>query len=73
MIIEELFEILKMNNQEIHPQPLKTSAEERAIERLKDEDDPNQWITVIEAEEEIDQEVLDKWLVQRGYKISLQS
>jgi hypothetical protein len=38
-------------------------AVERAIEHLKDENKPNQWITGIEAENEIDEEVLNEWLV----------
>lgn len=61
-----------MNHSERNQQNVKSSAVERAIERLKDESDPNQWITVIEAEDEIDEEALNQWLVKRGYKIPVQ-
>ena len=44
------------------------SAEAKAIARLQDEDDPSQWITVIEADEEIDEAELDAWLVKKGYQ-----
>ncbi len=44
------------------------SAEAKAIARLQDEDDPSQWITVIEEGEEIDELELNKWLIDRGYK-----
>lgn len=49
----------------------KKSAEQLAIERSKDLDDPDnpdKWITVIEADDEIDEQALEKWLVKRGYK-----
>ena len=49
------------------------SAEKRAIERLKDENDLTQWITVVEEEQDIDEEALDKWLEKRGYKKKVSS
>ena len=49
------------------------SAEKRAIERLKDENDPTQWITLIEEEEDIDETALDKWLEKRGYQEKVSS
>jgi hypothetical protein len=50
-------------------QPLvKRSAEARALERIKDLDDPTQWITVIEEGEEVDEAALTDWLKSRGYQ-----
>jgi hypothetical protein len=46
----------------------KKSAEARAIERIADLDDPTKWITVIEAGEEVDEDVLNSWLKARGYQ-----
>jgi len=43
------------------------SAEAKAISRLSDEDDPSKWITVMEAQEEVDEETLDAWLETEGY------
>ncbi len=43
------------------------SAEAKAISRLSDEDDPSKLITVMEAEEEVDEEALDAWLETEGY------
>ena len=45
------------------------SAEEKAIERIKDLDDPNQWITTIQEGDEINEQELEEWLKKRGYKI----
>jgi hypothetical protein len=44
------------------------SAEARALERIKDLDDPTQWITVIEEGEEVDEAALTDWLRSRGYQ-----
>jgi hypothetical protein len=44
-------------------------AEALAIARLKDEDNPSQWITLVEAGEDIDVEKNLEYLKQRGYKI----
>jgi hypothetical protein len=38
------------------------------MERIKDLDDPTQWTTVIEEGEEVDEEALNIWLKERGYK-----
>ena len=46
----------------------KKSAEERAIERLKDIDDPTQWITVVDVDDPIDEDALDAWLIKNGYQ-----
>ena len=43
------------------------SAEAKAISRLSDEDDPSKWITVMEVEEEVDEQALDAWLETEGY------
>ena len=49
------------------------SAEALAIARLKDEDDPSQWVTLVEAGEDIDIEKDVDYLKKRGYKIQIQS
>ena len=52
----------------------KKSAEQRAIERIKDLDDPENpklWQTVVEIDEEIDENALEEWLEKRGYKKTL--
>jgi hypothetical protein len=33
------------------------------ISRLADEDDPRKWITVMEADEEVNEQALDAWLI----------
>ena len=43
------------------------SAEARAMSRLSDEDDSSKWITVMETEEEVDEQALDAWLETEGY------
>jgi len=43
------------------------SAEAKAISRLPDEEDPTKWITVIEEDEEIDEQSLNIWLEKEGY------
>lgn len=48
--------------------PTPGSAEARAIARIKDLDDPSQWITVVDIDNEIDEEALDQWLDARGYR-----
>jgi len=47
------------------------SAEGKALQRIDslDPDDPTQWITVVEEGQEIDDEALDQWLKERGYKV----
>lgn len=45
------------------------SAEELAIERMGDIDNPDMWTTVVRADEEIDIEEVLEHLRQRGYKI----
>ena len=52
---------------------LKLSAESLAIARLKDEDDPSQWVTLVEAGEDIDIEKDLDYLKQHGYKIQISS
>jgi hypothetical protein len=51
----------------------KLSAESLAIARLKDEDVPSQWITLVEAGEDIDIEKDLEYLKKRGYKIQISS
>jgi len=47
------------------------SAEGKALQRIDslDPDDATQWITVVEEGQEIDDEALDQWLKERGYKV----
>ena len=61
---EQKWQLYQTLGAELAPQ----SAEAKAIARLQDEDDPSQWITVIEADEEIDEAELDAWLVKKGYQ-----
>jgi len=61
---EQKWQLYQTLGAELAPQ----SAEAKAIARLQDEDDLSQWITVIEADEEIDEEELNAWLVKRGYQ-----
>jgi len=49
------------------------SAESLAIARLKDEDDPSQWVTLVEAGEDINIEKNLEYLKKRGYKIQILS
>jgi len=51
--------------------PPKLSAEALAIARLKDEDNPSQWITLVEAGEDIDVEKNLEYLKKHGYKIQI--
>ncbi|PZV27955.1 MAG: hypothetical protein DCF12_01610 [Snowella sp.] len=44
-------------------------AVEKAIERIKDLDDPSQWITTIQEGDEINEQELEEWLRKRGYKV----
>ncbi|MBE9136317.1 hypothetical protein IQ254_03715 [Nodosilinea sp. LEGE 07088] len=44
------------------------SAESRAMERLPDLDDPTQWITVTQQDEDINEADLNHWLQTRGYQ-----
>jgi len=48
--------------------PKGKSAEARAIERMKDIDDPSMWITIIDVDDPIDEADLDAWLIENGYK-----
>jgi hypothetical protein len=51
----------------LSPRLAPSSAEAKAISRLADEDDPSKWITVMEADEEVDEQALDAWLETEGY------
>ncbi|GBF81050.1 DUF2281 domain-containing protein [Aphanothece sacrum] len=54
----------------------KKSAEQRAIERLKDVEDadnPNKWETMINIDDEIDVESSLENLRKRGYKVKISS
>ncbi|MGK7944346.1 MAG: DUF2281 domain-containing protein [Microcystaceae cyanobacterium] len=53
------------------PENPKKSAEQKATERIKDLDDPDnpdKWETVIDIDDEIDEDALEEWLEKRGYK-----
>lgn len=43
------------------------SAEGKAVQRMKYVDDPDQWVTILDEDEEIDLDELDERLRQRGY------
>ncbi|NJM75903.1 MAG: hypothetical protein HC852_09090 [Acaryochloridaceae cyanobacterium RU_4_10] len=45
------------------------SAEAKAIQRLNDLEDPDKWITVMERDEEVDLEELDKKIRESGYLV----
>ena len=44
-----------------------TSAEALAIKRLEDVGNPQEWITGVEADEEIDKDELREWVKSCGY------
>ena len=63
---------MMMNSTESIPiSPPQLSAEALAIARLKDEDNPSQWITLVEAGEDIDVEKDLEYLKKHGYKIQI--
>ena len=65
---------MMMNSTESIPiSPPQLSAEALAIARLKDEDNPSQWITLVEAGEDIDVEKNLEYLKKHGYKIQISS
>lgn len=45
------------------------SAEAKALSRLKDLDDPNQWVIAVAREEDIDLEELDKKIGESSYLV----
>ncbi|MCA2683557.1 MAG: hypothetical protein IM504_23045 [Microcystis sp. M038S2] len=47
--------------------PAISSAEALAIKRLENLGDPQEWITGVEAEEEIDEDELREWVKSCGY------
>ncbi|MEB3174099.1 MAG: hypothetical protein VKN60_02765 [Cyanobacteriota bacterium] len=51
----------------------KKSAEERALERIKDIDDPSQWITVVEIDDPVNVESSLEKLKERGYQVKVPS
>lgn len=72
-LILDFVEFLMVKYQQEKP---KKSAEQRAIERLKDVDDPDNpdlWTTVINVDDEIDVESSLENLRKRGYKIKIPS
>lgn len=66
LAVQDFVDYLVWKYQPPTPQP--GSAEARAIARIKDLDDPSQWITVVDIDDEIDEEALDQWLDARGYR-----
>jgi alpha-acetolactate decarboxylase len=64
---------LEVDGEVIYLDP--NSAEGKALQRIQDldPDDPNQVITIVEKEQEIDVEVIWERLKQRGYKIQIPS
>jgi uncharacterized membrane protein YccC len=49
------------------------SAEAKAIERIKDTENSNQWVTTINPDDEINEQELKHWLHQRGYQTEVSS
>jgi hypothetical protein len=49
------------------------SAEAKAIERIKDTENSNQWGTTINPDDEINEQELKHWLHQRGYQTEVSS
>jgi predicted ATPase len=47
------------------------SAENKAIERFVDLDEPNQWATTIDQKKELDEAALNHWLQERGYQTEI--
>jgi hypothetical protein len=67
--IQDFVDYLAWKHHGDRAQPLaQRSAEARALERLPDLDNPNQWITVVEEGEDVDEEALTHWLKIRGYQ-----
>jgi hypothetical protein len=57
-----------------YPAPApKKSAEARALERIKDIDDPSQWITVVEIDDPVNVESSLEKLKERGYQVKVPS
>lgn len=69
--ILDFVEFLLVKYQEENSQ--KKYAEQLAIERIKDIDDPTKWETVIDVDDEIDVESSLENLKNRGYKIKIPS
>ena len=51
----------------LEDEPEIMSAEALAIKRLENLDDPREWITGVEADEEIDENELREWVKSCGY------
>ncbi|MGK7959947.1 DUF2281 domain-containing protein [Crocosphaera sp.] len=71
---EEVLDFIEFLIIKYQPETSRKSAEELAIERMKDLDDPDnpdKWETVIDIGDEIDEDALNEWLEKRGYKKTL--
>ena len=71
---EEVLDFIEFLMIKYQPETSRKSAEELAIERMKDLDDPDnpdKWETVIDIGDEIDEDALNEWLEKRGYKKTL--
>jgi hypothetical protein len=62
--ILDFVEFLMVKYQEENSQ--KKYAEQLAIKRIKDINDPTKWETVIDIDDEIDKKALEEWLEKRG-------
>ncbi len=68
---EEVLDFIEFLMIKYQPETSRKSAEELAIERMKDLDDPDnpdKWETVVDIGDEIDENALNEWLEKRGYK-----
>ncbi len=69
---EEVLDFIEFLMTKHQPEKYRKSAEELAIERMKDLDDldsPYKWETVIDIGDEVDENALYEWLEKRGYKV----
>ncbi|MGK7887661.1 MAG: DUF2281 domain-containing protein [Crocosphaera sp.] len=68
---EEVLDFIEFLMIKSKPETSRKSAEELAIERMNDLDDPDnpdKWETVVDIDDEIDENALNEWLEKRGYK-----
>lgn len=73
---EQVLDFVEFLIAKYQPENSRKSAEQRAIERMKDLDDPDnpdKWETVIDIDDEIDVESSLENLRKRGYKVKVSS
>jgi hypothetical protein len=73
---EQVLDFVEFLIAKYQPENSQKSAEQRAIERMKDlndPDNPDKWETVIDIDDEIDVESSLENLRKRGYKVKVSS